>query len=257
MKGIRQPAHHRGRGPGRLAGLLMALLVVLGLSGSTAIASPDGTPRQAASAAKVPARAMDAVAAMQPSWNLGNTLDAIPDETSWGNPQGHQRAVRDHPGGGLPQRPHPGDLERTPVRHRALHHRRRVHEPRQAGGRLGAGREPVRRAQRPPRLVAVDLEDAHRPRHGARPLQLPVDPDRRGDSGTLRAPCSSRASTSRCSTTPRTPRRPSSSTSSTSRSTRSSAPPAAATRTVCSSSPRLAHHLTSASWTTCPPRSGR
>jgi aryl-phospho-beta-D-glucosidase BglC (GH1 family) len=29
---------------------------------------------------------MGAVAAMQPSWNLGNTLDAIPDETSWGNP---------------------------------------------------------------------------------------------------------------------------------------------------------------------------
>jgi endoglucanase len=29
---------------------------------------------------------MDAVADMQPGWNLGNTLDAIPDETSWGNP---------------------------------------------------------------------------------------------------------------------------------------------------------------------------
>jgi hypothetical protein len=29
---------------------------------------------------------LDTVAAMQPSWNLGNTLDAIPDETSWGNP---------------------------------------------------------------------------------------------------------------------------------------------------------------------------
>ncbi|KAA2252272.1 cellulase family glycosylhydrolase [Solihabitans fulvus] len=29
---------------------------------------------------------MDAVAAMQPSWNLGNSLDAIPEETSWGNP---------------------------------------------------------------------------------------------------------------------------------------------------------------------------
>ncbi|NGO14639.1 cellulase family glycosylhydrolase, partial [Streptomyces sp. HC44] len=27
-----------------------------------------------------------AVAAMQPGWNLGNTYDAIPDETSWGNP---------------------------------------------------------------------------------------------------------------------------------------------------------------------------
>ncbi|GAA1314269.1 cellulase family glycosylhydrolase [Saccharothrix xinjiangensis] len=26
------------------------------------------------------------VAAMQPGWNLGNTLDAIPDETAWGNP---------------------------------------------------------------------------------------------------------------------------------------------------------------------------
>ncbi|MGW0846574.1 glycoside hydrolase family 5 protein [Streptomyces sp. NPDC002787] len=23
---------------------------------------------------------------MQPGWNLGNTYDAIPDETSWGNP---------------------------------------------------------------------------------------------------------------------------------------------------------------------------
>jgi len=34
---------------------------------------------------------MAAVAAMQPSWNLGNTLDAIPDETSWGNP----KATRD------------------------------------------------------------------------------------------------------------------------------------------------------------------
>lgn len=30
--------------------------------------------------------ARSAVAAMQPGWNLGNTYDAIPDETSWGNP---------------------------------------------------------------------------------------------------------------------------------------------------------------------------
>lgn len=30
--------------------------------------------------------AMDAVAAMQPGTNIGNSLDAIPDETSWGNP---------------------------------------------------------------------------------------------------------------------------------------------------------------------------
>jgi aryl-phospho-beta-D-glucosidase BglC (GH1 family) len=85
MKDIRQPAHHRRRGPRRLAGVLMALLVILGLAGSTALAAPRGTAQQAPSAAKVPARAMDAVAAMQPSWNLGNTLDAFPEETSWGN----------------------------------------------------------------------------------------------------------------------------------------------------------------------------
>ncbi|MER6122175.1 cellulase family glycosylhydrolase [Streptomyces sp. NPDC001795] len=87
MKDIRQPARHRRRGPGRLAGLLMALLVILGLSGSAAIAAPDGTAAPAPSTVRVPARAVDAVAAMQPSWNLGNTLDAIPDETSWGNPK--------------------------------------------------------------------------------------------------------------------------------------------------------------------------
>ncbi|GGN51472.1 endoglucanase [Streptomyces albiflavescens] len=88
MKDIRLPARHRRRSPGRLAGLLMALLlVILGLSGSAAIAAPDGTAAPAPSKVRVPARAMDAVAAMQPSWNLGNTLDAIPDETSWGNPK--------------------------------------------------------------------------------------------------------------------------------------------------------------------------
>ncbi|GHE13768.1 cellulase family glycosylhydrolase [Streptomyces alanosinicus] len=87
MKDIQRPAHHRRRGPGLLGGLLMALLVILGLSGSTALAAPGGTAQQTGSAVKVPARAMDAVAAMQPSWNLGNTLDAIPDETSWGNPK--------------------------------------------------------------------------------------------------------------------------------------------------------------------------
>ncbi|GAA2425492.1 hypothetical protein GCM10010255_79350 [Streptomyces coeruleofuscus] len=43
MKDIRRPSHHRSRGPGRMPGLLVALLVVLGLSGGTAIAAPDGT----------------------------------------------------------------------------------------------------------------------------------------------------------------------------------------------------------------------
>ncbi|MFE5812894.1 cellulase family glycosylhydrolase [Streptomyces sp. NPDC056479] len=86
MKDIRQPTRDRRRGPGRLAGLLLALLVILGLSG-TALAAPGGTAQQRPSTAGVPSRAMDAVDAMQPSWNLGNTLDAIPEETSWGNPK--------------------------------------------------------------------------------------------------------------------------------------------------------------------------
>ncbi|KUL32209.1 cellulase family glycosylhydrolase [Streptomyces regalis] len=87
MKDIRQPAHHRGRGPGRLAALLLALVVMVGLTGGTALAAPDGTKKASPSAVTVPASAMDAVAAMQPSWNLGNTLDAFPNEDSWGNGQ--------------------------------------------------------------------------------------------------------------------------------------------------------------------------
>jgi len=34
------------------------------------------------------------VEAMQPGWNLGNTLDAIPDETSWGNPLVTQQFIQ-------------------------------------------------------------------------------------------------------------------------------------------------------------------
>ncbi|MFD7658214.1 cellulase family glycosylhydrolase [Actinosynnema sp. NPDC059797] len=44
-----------------------------------------------------PTDPMAVVAAMQPGWNLGNTLDAIPGETSWGNPlttREHLRHVR-------------------------------------------------------------------------------------------------------------------------------------------------------------------
>ncbi|MGW2422830.1 cellulase family glycosylhydrolase [Streptomyces sp. NPDC001709] len=86
MKDIRHPAHHRSRGPGRLATLLLTLFAIVGLSSGTTMAAAGGTAHPARSQVRVPASAMDTVAAMQPSWNLGNTLDAIPDETSWGNP---------------------------------------------------------------------------------------------------------------------------------------------------------------------------
>ncbi|MEV3859003.1 cellulase family glycosylhydrolase [Streptomyces sp. NPDC050095] len=69
----------RRRGVARVAGLVLVLLAVLGAP-SAAVAAPVAHhPARAATATET-------VAAMQPSWNLGNTLDAIPDETSWGNP---------------------------------------------------------------------------------------------------------------------------------------------------------------------------
>ncbi|MGW3096614.1 cellulase family glycosylhydrolase [Streptomyces sp. NPDC001102] len=85
MKGTKDPGH-RGRGPGRVLALLLALVAAVGLTGTTALAAPGHAGTRAAAAARV-LSPKGVVAAMQPSWNLGNTLDAIPDETSWGNPQ--------------------------------------------------------------------------------------------------------------------------------------------------------------------------
>ncbi|WP_053712299.1 cellulase family glycosylhydrolase [Streptomyces sp. NRRL B-3648] len=86
MKDTAHSAHRRSRGPGRPAALLLALLVTLGLSASSTFAAAGGHGKPARPTVRVPSAAADAVAAMQPGWNLGNTLDAIPDETSWGNP---------------------------------------------------------------------------------------------------------------------------------------------------------------------------
>jgi len=61
--------------------LLPAMPAVSHAATTATTATTDGPVLPAPSNA-----AMDAVAAMQPSTNIGNTLDAIPDETSWGNP---------------------------------------------------------------------------------------------------------------------------------------------------------------------------
>ncbi|MEU9918813.1 cellulase family glycosylhydrolase [Streptomyces sp. NPDC051001] len=61
----------------RLAALLLAIALLPLVPGSAQAADP---PPPGAPAAR------SAVAAMQPGWNMGNTYDAIPDETSWGNP---------------------------------------------------------------------------------------------------------------------------------------------------------------------------
>lgn len=84
---LRQTAHQRVRNPGRLAALLLALAVMLGLSAGTTFAAPDDHGRPPWPTVRVPDNPMDAVAQMQPGWNLGNTLDAFPYEDSWGNGQ--------------------------------------------------------------------------------------------------------------------------------------------------------------------------
>ncbi|UCM89417.1 cellulase family glycosylhydrolase [Streptomyces marincola] len=59
------------------------LALVMASSGA-ASAAPDAGPGRGGHKAD----AMDAVEAMQPGWNLGNSLDAVgADETAWGNPR--------------------------------------------------------------------------------------------------------------------------------------------------------------------------
>ncbi|MEU8237572.1 cellulase family glycosylhydrolase [Actinoplanes missouriensis] len=80
--------------PGRLRGLCLGLASILGLTLAVAVpAAAVAVPAVAgaAPAAGVPASPRtpaQAVAAMQPGWNLGNTFDSTgDDETSWGNPR--------------------------------------------------------------------------------------------------------------------------------------------------------------------------
>ncbi|WP_225848976.1 cellulase family glycosylhydrolase [Streptomyces sp. HPF1205] len=89
------PAKRRRTG---LTAAVLSLFVggVVALSTATADAAAGCSATDASSctaagahtgtSAVRPHTAMSVTAAMQPGWNLGNTLDAIPDETSWGNP---------------------------------------------------------------------------------------------------------------------------------------------------------------------------
>ncbi|HEX6685038.1 MAG TPA: cellulase family glycosylhydrolase [Candidatus Limnocylindrales bacterium] len=58
-------------------------------------ASRPPSPSPSTSPSTQPTNPMQVVAAMQPGTNIGNTLDAIPDETSWGNPP-ISEALLDH-----------------------------------------------------------------------------------------------------------------------------------------------------------------
>ena len=76
MNETQRAARPRGRRLRLAASIPLALIAAVGLAGGTASAQPS----------RASGTAMSVVAAMQPGWNLGNTFDAIPDETSWGNP---------------------------------------------------------------------------------------------------------------------------------------------------------------------------
>ncbi|MGP4111531.1 cellulase family glycosylhydrolase [Streptomyces sp. 4N509B] len=73
----------------RLIPLIAALVGILvggaGAVAATNAAAATGVAERPATR-PVPRNAMDAVAAMQPGWGPSNTLDAIPNETAWGNP---------------------------------------------------------------------------------------------------------------------------------------------------------------------------
>lgn len=76
----------------RTARVAVALVTLLVAATLTTVSS--STNGMASTAGRAPRDAMRTVAAMQPGWNLGNTLDAIPDETSWGNPRTTRTLLR-------------------------------------------------------------------------------------------------------------------------------------------------------------------
>ncbi|GHE12981.1 cellulase family glycosylhydrolase [Streptomyces alanosinicus] len=84
MTGTPRPAR-AGRRLRPLVGLPLALITAVGVAAVPA-AAQAGTTADTTVAADATTSAQAVVAAMQPSWNLGNTLDAFPTETSWGQP---------------------------------------------------------------------------------------------------------------------------------------------------------------------------
>lgn len=71
-----QRESRRGLRLSRRVALTAVAVLAFGTAGSSdSVAAPGGSRS-----------AVEVMAAMEPGWNVGNTLDAIPDETSWGNP---------------------------------------------------------------------------------------------------------------------------------------------------------------------------
>lgn len=80
-----------------LAGSLTAVAAVIAVSGllppTTAAASPPAGNSAEATAPMRDLTSVELSKEMSPGWNLGNTLEATPDETSWGNPPVSQKLM--------------------------------------------------------------------------------------------------------------------------------------------------------------------
>src|SRR3569833_150729 len=61
-------------------------IVLCSLLAAAGPAVPDGTARGS--------RMQEYVDAVRSGWNMGNTYDAIPDETAWGNPPTAQELIQ-------------------------------------------------------------------------------------------------------------------------------------------------------------------
>ena len=260
MSDIQPQAHRRarGRGLGRLAALLTALAVMLSLSGAAAFGAADVHGTALHPVVHVPAKAIDAVAQMQPGWNLGNTFDAIgADETAWGNPVVTQATARQHQGAGLQAASasrSPGASTRPPPRRTPID-----------ADLPGPGKQVVDWALADGLYVVINIhhdswqwviEHADRPRQRAGPLQRHLDRRSRAPSSPSRAhllfesvnepqftgvtgdaqeyPAAERAEPP---------------------STRSSAAPAAPTRPAARAADPAHQSATRPSWTRCPPPS--
>ena len=76
----------------RIAGVVFAVMIVVMSLGTVTPLQAQGTVPTAKGELETMS-AMDLTLAMQPGWNMGNTLDATGGETSWGNPQATQELL--------------------------------------------------------------------------------------------------------------------------------------------------------------------
>lgn len=161
---------------GQAARLLLTFFVTIALSGCSALAAiaqdSESAPPAANHTMKFDGRHAARLEPGQPSGRHSG-------RGVLGDASHHPRAPPEHQGAGLQERPDPGDLEQPPVRHGAVHHRRRLPGVRQGGDGLGDRRGPVRRDAPSPRLLAVDLGDVTGPRRCPRPLRLHLEADHR------------------------------------------------------------------------------